>query len=467
MLFLIGLLLGSDIAAHLLMLSSALLTAAGLLIVARRYFDDRVGVLAVAIFFVVPLVKRLAGTGLVDLGMGMFVLAALMAFEHWRAERRPAWLVICGALCAFAAGSKGIGGAFLILFGLLVLANAAERPFQLRPWLRSALLFGLAGGLLTLPWYARSYVFTGNPVWPFAYSIFGGRDWDPIGDQYYRQLVTEFISTPVPRNMLGMIEAFWYLLTRPEDLGGYRGGIGVLGPLGALGAIILVRQSSLVRRSLFICLGYYVLWFFIVYRELRYLMPIVPLLSLLAAAFAIWLYDRARFRLPQVALLLVFLLLLLQEWPWASAGERGLLAARMPYLRGQISRDAWLDTQVSSLPLMRFANARLPANARILLLPYENRTYYLDRPYIVGHPYTQRLIRFEQYHSPAELAAALEGMGITDVIDDPTWSYDRLPDWARIRGLMTGLQQECGQVLYQQDQKMVYALRPCAATAQK
>src|SRR5581483_5944806 len=123
--------------------------------------------------------------------------------------------------------------------------------------------------------------------------------------------------------------------------------------------------------------------------------------------------------------------------------------------------------QISSLPLMRFANTQLPPNAHILLLPYENRTYYLNRPYIVGHPYTQRLIRFEQYRSPAELAAALEGMGITDVIDDPTWSYDQLPDWARIRGLMTGLRQECGKVLYQQDQKMVYALRPCATTAQK
>lgn len=466
MLFSVSLLLGSDVAPHLLMLSMGLLTAVGLLLVARRYFDDRVGVVAVALFLTMPLVKRMAGTGLIDIAPGLYVLAALVALGHWQQERRWPWLVLCGAFCGFAAGSKLMGGGFPLLLGLLLLTiELRQRPLHMGTVLRHGALFGLAGLLVAGPWYARSFLFTGNPIWPFAYQIFGGCNWDVLGDEYHMHSLLELWTLYVPRTPVGLLQSFVYLVTRPSEMGGY-GSIGVVIPLGALGASALVLDMPrLLRQSLFVCWGFYVLWFALVSHQSRFLLPIVPLLALATAYLFAWLYDRIRLRPWRLALLAGLLAIVVHEWPWVSASERELLASRTPYLRGQISRNEWLDTQIDVMPLFRYANIQLPANARILLLPYENRAYYLDRAYIWGNPVSQRIIPFERFNNAAELAVTLQHMGITHVIDNTTWMYDGLRYWQHDRALMLALRDECGQPLYWHGGGVLYALTECSTAA--
>ncbi len=38
------------------------------------------------------------------------------------------------------------------------------------------LLMGVAL-LVCSPWLVKSYIYTGNPVYPFFYSVFSGKDW--------------------------------------------------------------------------------------------------------------------------------------------------------------------------------------------------------------------------------------------------------------------------------------------------
>lgn len=468
MLFSLSLMLGSDVAPHLLMLSMGLLTALGLLILARHNFDDRVGIIAVALLLTVPLFKRLAGTGLVDVAMGPYVLAALVALDRWEQERRWPWLALCGAYCGFAAGSKMSGLIIATSVGLLLLVNELrQHPLQISTVLGSGALFGLVVLLVAGPWYARSFIFTDNPVWPFAYPFFGGRDWDALGNKEYLEAVySNFIGLDVARTPVGLFQSLVYLLKHPEMMGGYGGGIGVVNPLGALGVCALVIHAPrLLRQSLFVCVAFYLLWFACAPLELRYLLPIVPLLALATAYLFVWLYDRVRLRPLQLVLLVGLLLLVFHEWPWASADGRGLLASRIPYLRGQISRDEWLDTQIDSMPLFRYANTQLPTDVRILLLPYENRTYYLDRNYLCGNPVLQRLIPFEQFSSAAELATTLRQMNVTHVIDNPSWIYEGLSYWQQARALMLALRDECGRPLYWHGEGVLYALTECSTTA--
>ncbi|HEU5014466.1 MAG TPA: hypothetical protein VFT66_18220 [Roseiflexaceae bacterium] len=463
MLFSIALLFGSDLAPHLLMLSTALLAAWGLLIAGRRWFDDRVGIVAAGMFLAVPLVKRLAGTGLIDVALGMYVLAALVAFEHWRTSQQRAWLLLCGALCGFAAGSKIMGGAFPLLFGLLALAVALwQRPRSIRAALGCGVLFGMAGLLMVGPWYLRSWLFTGNPIYPFAFSIFGGRDWDALGDEYHTNSLFQIWALQLPHTPSGLLQSFWYMVTQPEKLGDYRGGIGVLAPVGALCAVLFAwRGPRIIQWALLVSGGFYLLWFAFVSPQLRFLLPIVPLLALAAAYAFVWVYSHMRARAVQFALCGMLIVLLLQQWPWLDAGERNLLASRWPYIVGQTSRAAWLDTQIDSMPLFRYANTMLPADARILLLPYENRSYYLDRSYIWGHPISQRVIRFEQFNNVSELAARLQQLGINYVIDNPAWSYDGTRYWKHDRTLMLELRDACGQTLLKQGDAVLYKLKPC------
>lgn len=468
MLFSVSLMWGSDIAPHLLMLGAAILTVLGLLVVAHGYFDDRVGVVAVALFLSVTLVKRLAGTGLIDLGPGVYVLPALVALERWRQERRWSWLVLSGAYSGFAAGSKLMGGGFPILLGLLLLAGELrQRPRQLGLALRYGTVYGLAGLVVAGPWYLRSFLWTGNPIWPFAYNIIGGRNWDALGDEYYyKESLLEGYALFVPQTPVGLLQSFIYLLTRPAEMGGYAGGLGVVVPLGALGAGALVRRAPrLLWQSLLVCAGFYLMWFAFVSHQLRFLLPVVPLMALAAAYLFVWLYGKVHWRWLQAGLLMGLLVVAFLEWPWASEGERALLASRIPYLRGQMSRDAWLDTQIDVMPLFRYANTQLPAGARILLLPYEDRTYYLDRDYIWGNPMSQRVIPFERFSTAAELAVGLRRMGITHIIDNPTLVYEGLRYWQHDRALMLALRDQCGKPLYRQGGGILYALSDCTSAA--
>lgn len=463
MLFAIALLFGSDIAPHLLMLGMTLLIAVGLLITARRHFDDRVGIVAVALFLSIPLVQRLAGTGLIDVAMGLYTLAALFAFSRWQQTHYQAWLVLCGVLAGFVAGSKLSGAAIPLLLGILVVIETLRRrPVRFSRLVLNGITFGLVCLTVVGPWYVRSYLAASNPVWPFAYHIFGGRDWDALGNEYLVNAQLELLSPNLPRMPAGLLQVFRYLILQPAALGGYPGGIGVVLPIGGLCATVLVRRGPrLLGSCLAISGGFFCLWFLLLPLQLRYLLPIVPLLALSTAYLVIWLSDRLRFPILQLVFTIAFLVLIYRSIPWFIQAERHLFITRLPMLSSQITRAEWIDMQHEGMDVFRYANTQLPDDARVLLLPYENRTYYLDRDYVWGGLTCQRIIPFEQFTSAVELATVLRGMNITHVIDNPVIEYDRLRYWPQDRALMLALRDTCGQILFTGEAGVVYALADC------
>lgn len=466
MLYTLGLLFGSEGAAHFVNLGMTLLIVLGTVVVARRFADVRVGIVAAALVLAVPLVQRLAGTGLIDIAPGLYVLAALYALQGWQAEQRWPWLVVSGACCGFAAGSKLMGGGFALLIGLLLLVHELrQRPLQMGALLRHGALFG-AGGLLTVgPWYARSYLWTGNPIWPFAYGLFGGRNWDALGDEYHIQSLMSFWTVPLERTPMGLVQSLYYLLLRPEDLELFDVGFGLLLPLGTLAALLLVwRAPRLVWQSLLVSVGFYVLWFTLVSPQLRFLLPITPLMALATAYVLVWCYDHLRFGVLRAALLAGVLWLVGMTWPWADGDARMLFQERMAYVRGEVTREQWIDRHVNIAPLLRVANRSLPDDARVLLVPYETRGYYLERDYVWGNPVSQRIIPFERFDSAHELADFLRAMGITHVLDSPTYTYDDLRYAQQTEALLRELRARCGTPLYQHQAAVLYALTECGTT---
>ena len=70
----------------------------------------------------------------------------------------------------------------------------------------AVIITGAAGGLITAPWYLKNLVLTGNPLWPFAYTVFGGEFLTPgVNETLKRELsafgdeksVFAFIKFPV------------------------------------------------------------------------------------------------------------------------------------------------------------------------------------------------------------------------------------------------------------------------------
>lgn len=483
MLFALALLLGSDVATHLTMLGFLVLTAAGMLIAARRLLgDDRVGAIAVLLLLTVPMVKRLGGLAMIDVAIGLYVLAAGVAFARWRDTRGQRWLLLCGLFCGFAAGSKLMGGGFAILYGLLVLWEqgkgwlAARKAGQGRAYgsnvVRQLLVLVLAGLAMVGPWYLRSTLNTGNPIWPFAFHVFGGRDWDELGDEYNMQLMLErWAELQLPRNPIGLLQSYGYMLLSPNEISDFRGGLGqplMAGALLALLGMLLFRDAPpFVRQSLFVCAGFWMLWFFLVSHQVRFLLPALPLLALASGWAVVRLLVRRRTPNVRAAAFATVALVALLEWPWYYAPERALLLSRLPYLRGEQTRAAFIDAHVDVMPYVRFANAELPADARLLLLPYETRGYYLERDYIWAHPASQRVIRFEQHPSAEALLATLQGIGITHLLEHTAFLYEELRYWDRDRALMLDLEARCATPLFTGERGALLRLdescRPAAA----
>lgn len=456
MLFTLALSFGSEIAANLTTLALVGLAAGGLLLVGRRLLDDRAGAIAVALFLTVPTVKRLGGVAMVDAAMGLFVLGAAYSFERWLHGRRPGWLALCALFCGVVAGSKLTGAGFAILYFLLLLWEEGRRLWAGRvrgvDWdglARSMLIYGLVGVALVGPWYARSVINTGNPVFPFAYGVFGGRNWDALGDEYHTQMMDSVFTAEIPKNLVGLTRTYYFMIFEPGKLGGYRGHLGVIITLGLLaGLATLPWATRFIRHSLFVAVGFWLMWFFLTSHQARFVLPLAPLLALITASVIVRALDALRRPALQAALLALLALAMLPEWPWYHGGERALFLSRAPYLTGAQSRQAFLDANVDAMPLFRYVDEALPPDARVLLVPYESRGYYVERPYLWGHPIGQRIVRWEQFGSAEEALATLQGLGVTHVLENPRWLYTDLRYWERTRAMMLALQERCADPLF-------------------
>src|SRR5581483_6541024 len=114
--------------------------------------------------------------GFVELAIGGFVALAAWHLVALRRSGRVNDALWAGLAAGVAAGSKYHGLIFLAAFALLV-------PVLTRQ--RRGLALGLFGAaaVVALPWYVRNWIVAGNPVYPFAAGVFGGRYLDS-GSRY-------------------------------------------------------------------------------------------------------------------------------------------------------------------------------------------------------------------------------------------------------------------------------------------
>ncbi|MBI4249014.1 MAG: hypothetical protein HY611_05880, partial [Elusimicrobia bacterium] len=131
---------------------------------------------AAALFLTLPVFTLYAPTAHNDLGLSLMVLSSL--FCQWKVWSEPRtedyfWPALAGCFAGFAASIKYHG---------LFWAAASLAAIPLRRWP----VFLCAFGAAACPWYLRSWILTGNPVWPFAYRWFGGPDWSPAAAAAFR-----------------------------------------------------------------------------------------------------------------------------------------------------------------------------------------------------------------------------------------------------------------------------------------
>jgi len=334
-----GMIWGGPVAAKLLHFACLLLTGLLTYQLTRRFMPLASPWLAVALFVTVPTVLWEATTAYIDLALAFhtgLVIYALLRYVEWR---RWQWLALAALNLGLALATKHLA---LFVWVLAVSGLAFWLWLQdrnLRHALAPAILLAGLSLLLPLPWYMRSWFAAGNPFFPDLYNVFGAfppERWSDITERGLTNFENHFGD---PRTPLNLLLLSWNMTVHAARYGG------TLGPmfLLLLPALLLRRRAGATLWLVAIVLAYIALWASPVSSfQMRFLVPVTPLLAVLAA--------EACGRLAE----------LLRGLKWCKAiaygGVAGLLLLNLPpftslHERDRVMWDGWLTHVVHEVPL--------------------------------------------------------------------------------------------------------------------
>jgi hypothetical protein len=258
--------------------------------------------------------------------------------------------------------------------------------------LRRAALFGVIALIPCVPWYVHSYLWSGNPFYPFAVSIFG--------DNPDHALVWSILNYyGGGRSLKDMLLAPWRLYVKGVlfDSGQYLSPI----PFIVAPIIFLRLKGSRDRQTLAAALGLsFVFWLSSAHLA-RYLVPIQPILAVLAAEGLCWMAAGNRYRL-RLAILIATLFI--------GFGTVSTIVYQRKFVSvviGRESTDAYLARNSWFYLAYRRVVADVPENGRVLT--NQGPTYYLDRPHV-------RVRDAELSLGPERLQSLLSGNQFTHIM---------------------------------------------------
>ncbi len=353
------------------------------------------GLLGILVFLSTPVVIRSSTQAYVDLGLTFFTTVSLLAFIRYRdgGFKEFKWLFLSSVAMGLALGTKY--NALIALFFLstaIVFVYSKDTGKQWKA-IKCGLIFFLISLFLFSPWLIKNLILTGNPLYPLFNGIFNINHistqegmYSVVSGNTYRGL---FQTREV---MFG--EGFWETVLIPirfffqgqDDIPRYFDG--VLNPvLLILSPFALMNKSDYRDKLFFIYFAVFfvLIAFFLDEIRIRYILPVVPVLSILTVMGLINIWKWAMntsipFRnILTTALLTIFILMMSKNIFYIKNYYQKISPAN--YVLGKESKDEFITRHISSYPAIKYINAHTPENAKIRLIFFAQRGYYLDRIY--------------------------------------------------------------------------------------
>ena len=408
MLYTIGLALRSDSIArflHLAMTGALVLAAcAG----GRRLMGSAGGLLAAAIMAGIPILPIWGSLAFADAGWALFEFTAVLALLRWATSRRTPWLVLAGALAGLGMGSKYLGAGMTVTIGVLVLWLDRRRGWTMA--IKDVLVFGGLATLVAAPWYLKNLAWFGNPVYPF---LWGGPEWPA---DRVATLMAYLGSFGVGTSLLETILLPWNLYVRHADFGTFMTTIeipSVLFPLALLfpfyrenPGLRLVAQVALLR------FGFWAIGS----QQIRFLLPLFPLLALLASGAMLGFYrrvgERATYRILAAGIGLGLIAVALAYQVIFFVSTRPL-----PVVIGSESRDSFLRRAVYDYPALRYVQTSLSPSDRVFMA-WDGQGYYCDERCLPDAEQSQWAQLVDRAGTTEAITGELRATGVTHLLVD-------------------------------------------------
>ena len=380
----------------------------------------------------IPTAYDVAGSGYVDLALAAYTALAVHAVGRGWSTLDPRWIGSIALGVAGVLSIKLIAGFLVLSLAVVVLIRAAAVADTGRVTRQRVIATGagalVLGALIAAPWYVRTWIRTGSPVFPFYLNIWPGEapGWDVERSRLSQSLLSTYGD---PRSAIDYILAPIRLAVsaQPDQTARYDG---VLGIASLFALPILVWAFSRfhldveLRIAAAISTAMFLFWLFSS-QQIRLLLPAVPGFAVAMAASGMAAEEAARSRLFR--------------WLFIGAAAAGLpvvLAwfATLDPVRvvlGGEPRSVYLSRRLDYYPYYELINEQLASTDRVWLINMRRDTYHIDRPYFSDFVFEDYTLA--QYvrdaRSAADLRARARAAGITHLLvrHDVLLDYEKSP----------------------------------------
>lgn len=393
-------------------------------LLAERFAPES-GPLAAALVMSCALWLWLAPSSYVDVQFALFAVAAIAAPFFASRQNGLAAGLLCGAFTGAAAATKFAGLPFAVIaLGVALLVG---------PPRRGRVILGFIAGAIAIAigWYARDYFATGDPLYPFLTAMHKAHvsvaSFSGVNANWERRWCGGGTS------LADLATLPWRLLTEPRAFCGDFGYALRLGIVFALVCLLRVRATWPIALA-----GAAVtLYWFALAQELRFLVPAVALVAVLAAvgtaAVPSFLGGFGR-----AMLLVLGALTVLENWlPWTISDSTNSLVPGYAYIAGREDGAAYVHRRLETFGAAQWLVAHSATKNEVIALD-DIRTYYFWGGIAWANPAYQSVWSIDWAVLPERRYNALRDHGFRYLVVNATPAYvHRTPtgvQWEQLAG---------------------------------
>jgi len=472
--FTIGLAFHSVPLAKLFHFTCGLGTCLATYAIGKRHFSHAVGVVAALLLAGSAPVLSEAGTAYVDLAATFYTALTLLCLLNGLKENDCRWMMPLAAITmGITLSCKALALTSLAMFaGALVVwlivrqkRSALNAVLRTAGWCVVALIVGC-------PWYLKSFILTGDPVFPFGYGVFHSPYWNAANAASYAasNMAFGFGHKPAdlafsPWNLTmyalpGHPPGTYPYLTIPpinvEPFNNFATAMMALPAifLAAIVALLFTRPpKAIALLGVYAALSF-VLWFASM-QYVRYLLPLFPVLALLSAWTVVELTASKRFSGYALAALAV------ASVGFTLVNGLGLAASEFQVATGRQSKDAFLtQTDPAGYGAMTYINTSLPKYTTVVFYG-EPFGFYCERKYFWGDAGHSTYVPYSDFHTAADLQSWFQknNVGYILVNTNPVY-FNMQPTSTGYPGWVYALTAGSGQPLYYKDGIGIWPVPP-------
>lgn len=227
----------------------------------RQFTDITKSLAASLLVYSQLLIGWLSVSAYTDLILLFYVLLGFLALVYWKKGKPGSWLIESALFFGIALSVK-LTASLLVVAVLIALLLTRQK-------LKDILVFGLFSLIPVLPWLVRSYLATGNPVYPYLTSWF-------FKSQTAGLSISQWFLTRTPINL---VKAVWQLVFTNSD---------ILSPLLLITLPLLITgiyknktKNWFIDFFKIVLFFAFIFWFLTPLNYNRFFLPLIPIYFLL------------------------------------------------------------------------------------------------------------------------------------------------------------------------------------------